>query len=276
MSSTSQIRVVKHSKAYWNATFDNPPINLFDFDTTSELQSLITQLETDKEVAVIVFDSADPDFFISHYDLTVDMNVMQNQTPGPSGMLPYLDVLTRLSRLPLITIVSLRGRVRGAGNEFIQSCDMRFASRENAIIGQFEVGMGVVPGGNVMARLSQSIGRGRALEVLAGADDFSGELAERYGLVNRALPDSELDAFVDAFAVRVASFDKVAIAGVKSFVDRYTLPDDCEFPPAAKAFFETAAKTQRPGPLFAHGLQTRSKVELNLGHYLEQEHLKEL
>ncbi len=255
MSSTPQIKVTKHYKAYWTATFDNPPINLFDFATTSELQNLLTQLETDKDVAVVVFDSADPDIFISHYDLTVDMTVMRNQVPGPSGMLPYLDVLTRLSHLPLITVVSLRGRVRGAGNEFIQSCDIRFASREKAVIGQFEVGMGVVPGGNVMARLSQSIGRGRALEVLAGADDFSGELAERYGFINRAVPDSELDAFVEAFAVRVTSFDKVAIVGVKSFVDRYTLPDDSEFPPATNAFFETAAKTIRPGPLFARGLQ---------------------
>jgi enoyl-CoA hydratase/carnithine racemase len=100
MSNTLQIKIVKHSKAYWTATFDNPPINLVDFDTTSELQGLITQLETDKDVSVIVFDSADPDFFISHYDLTVDMTVMRNQAPGPSGMLPYLDVLTRLSRLP--------------------------------------------------------------------------------------------------------------------------------------------------------------------------------
>lgn len=265
--------MVKHTKAYWSATFDHPPINLIDQETIKELEALVAELETDKDVSVIVFDSADPEFFLAHYDVT-ELKTLQNLPPGPTGMNPWLDVLVRLSRLPVISVVSLRGRARGAGNEFIQSCDIRFASREKAVIGQFEVGAGAVPGGNPMVRMSELIGRGRTLEVVVGADDFSGELAERYGLVNRAVPDKDLDSFVDSFARRVASFDKVAITGAKSFVNRYTLPSDAEFPPAMDAFNKTSSRPEAQGramPLFQKGLQTRSDVELNLGRYLQQD-----
>ena len=140
-------------------------------------------------------------------------------------------MLVRLSRAPVVSIASIRGRATGVGSELALACDMRFASREKAILSQWEVGAGVVPGGGPMARLPRLMGRGRALEVLLGADDIPGDLAELYGYVNRSLPDSELDAFVDALATRIASFDKQAISETKRFVDVASLPPDFEIAP---------------------------------------------
>ena len=191
--------------------------------------------------------------------------------PGKTGMHPWLDVLVRLSRAPVVSVAAIRGRARGAGSEFALSCDIRFASREKAILGQFEVGIGAVPGGNPMTRLSQLTGRGRTLEILLGADDYPGELAERYGYVNRAVPDAEFTAFVDAFAVRLAGFDKHALAETKAFVDAATLPADTEFPPALKAFFQSATRPEtraRSAALAKTGYQQRSETELNLGSRL--------
>jgi hypothetical protein len=126
----------------------------------------------------------------------------------------------------VVSIAAIRGRARGAGSEFVLACDLRFASRELAILGQPEVSVALVPGGGPMARLPQLVGRGRALEILLSGHDVDGELAERYGYVNRALPDRELDAFVDALAARIGSFDKKAVAETKHYVDQVSLPDD--------------------------------------------------
>jgi enoyl-CoA hydratase/carnithine racemase len=266
-----QIRLTKISKTYWKATFDHPPVNLINPETIRELEAIVTQLETDKDVTVIVFDSADPDFFFGHYDLSLDLNTSKNMAPGPTGMHPWPDLLVRLSRVPAVTIASIRGRTEGAGSEFALSCDIRFASREKAIFGQLEVATGTVPGGNPMVRLSHLMGRGRTLELLEGSDDFSGDLADRYGYINRALPDAELDGFVDTFAHRVASYDKAAVTETKKFVDRYTLPPDTEFPPALEAWLKLVERPEtvaRVMALFKQGLQTRSDVELNLGAHL--------
>ena len=140
-------------------------------------------------------------------------------------------MLVRLSRAPVVSIASIRGRATGVGSELALACDMRFASREKAILSHFEVGAGIVPGGGPMARLPRLMGRGRALEVFLGADDIPGDLAERYGYVNRSLPDAELDEFVDALANRIASFDKQAISETKRFVDVASLPPDYEIAP---------------------------------------------
>jgi hypothetical protein len=141
-------------------------------------------------------------------------------------------MLVRLSRAPGVSIASIRGRATGVGSELALACDMRFASREKAILSHFEVGAGIVPGGGPMARLPRLMGRGRALEVLLGADDIPGDLAERYGYVNRSFPDADLDAFVDALATRIASFDKRAISETKRFADIASLPPDHEIAPA--------------------------------------------
>jgi enoyl-CoA hydratase/carnithine racemase len=270
---TRQITIDKPSSALWVATFSNPPINLIDPDTIGELQDLVAALETDAEIKVVVFRSADPDFFLAHWDVLADKTKVAAMPPGPTGMHPWADVLVRLSRAPVASIAEIRGRARGAGSEFVLACDMRFASRERAILGQFEVGLGTVPGGNPMARLAGLMGRGRGLEVILGADDFEANLAERYGYVNRALPDAEIEAFVDAFARRLASFEKHALAGAKALMNEVSLPADGVFPPALAAFFTSTAHPgtrARAASLLKRGLQQRSDTELRLGQVVAE------
>ena len=267
----NQIKINAPAPGYWRATISNPPINLIDLDTFVELSELVTRLETERDVKVIVFESDDPDFFLAHYDVLSDKARSAAMAPGPTGMRPWLDILVRLSRAPVVSIASIRGRARGAGSEFALACDIRFASAEKAILGQFEVGVGAVPGGNPMARLAGLAGRGRTLEIVLGADDFPGTLAERYGYVNRAVPDTELDAFVDRFARRIASFEKEALVETKRLVDQASLPGDALFPPALDAFYRTVARpatAARIARLIDAGLQRRSDIETNLGHYV--------
>jgi enoyl-CoA hydratase/carnithine racemase len=271
MTQTQHFTLTRHTPEYWRATFNNPPVNLMHPTSIVELDALISSIETDPSVRVVVFDSANPDFFIAHYDMLVPKTATSAMKPGRTGLHPWLDVLTRLSRVPAATIASIRGRARGAGSEFALACDMRFASREKAILGQFEVGVGAVPGGGPMARLPRLMGRGRALEVLLGADDFDGDLAERYGYVNRAVADDELDVFVDKFARRLAGFEKAAIVDTKGFVDQASLPPDAEFPPALQAYYASVARPEtraRSEALVALGLQRPSDVEFRLGHYV--------
>jgi enoyl-CoA hydratase/carnithine racemase len=263
-----QFTIDKASEGRWTATFSNPPINLIDLDTIAELQEMIATLEVDASVKVVVFRSADPDFFMAHWDFLADKAKLAAMPPGLTGMHPWIDALVRLSRAPVATIAEIRGRARGAGSEFVLACDMRFASRERGILGQFEVGYGAVPGGNPMARLAGLMGRGRGLEVILGADDFSADLAERYGYINRVLPDDEIEAFVESFAGRLASFEKHALAGAKALMDEVSLPADQIFPPALSAFFASTAALgtrARAVVLLDHGLQRRSDVELQLG-----------
>src|SRR5690348_18040006 len=210
MKDQIQIKVTKRSSAYWRVTFDHPPLNIFGPDMLPQVNDIITALETDEQVKVVVFDSAVEGFFLIHLDFLANLDDLAHLPPGPTGLHPWPGMLVRLSRAPVVSIASIRGRATGMGSELALACDMRFASREKAILSQFEVGAGLVPGGGPMARLPRLIGRGRALEVFLGADDFPGDLAERYGYVNRSLPDADLDEFVDALATRIASFDKRA------------------------------------------------------------------
>src|SRR6267143_2491086 len=209
---TKQIILTRRSPAYWRVTFNHPPLNIFGPDAIPQLNEIITALETDAHVKVVVFDSAIQGFFLTHYDFLAKLEDTTGLPPGPTGLQPLPDMLVRLRRAPVASIASIRGRATGVGSELALACDMRFASREKAILSHFEVGAGVVPGGGPMARLPRLMGRGRALEVLLGADDISGDLAERYGYVNRSLPEAELDDFVDALAMRIATFDKGAIS----------------------------------------------------------------
>jgi enoyl-CoA hydratase/carnithine racemase len=182
-------------------------------------------------------------------------------------------MLVRLSRAPVVSIVSIRGRATGVGSELALASDMRFASREKAILSQWEVGAGLVPGGGPMARLPRLIGRGRALEVLLGADDIGGDLAELYGYINRALPDAELDAFVDALAMRIASFDKQAIAETKNFVNVASLPPDAEIAAewdACLASIQRPASQTRINKLMERGFHKPGDVENRLGFHVGQ------
>jgi enoyl-CoA hydratase/carnithine racemase len=265
------IRLERRSPSYWRATFDRPPLNIFGPQTIPQLNEIVTALETDEHVKVIVFDSAVEGFFLTHYDFFAKLEDTTSLPPGSTGLQPLPDMLARLSRAPVVSIVSLRGRATGVGSELSLASDMRFASREKAILSQWEVGAGLVPGGGPMARLPRLMGRGRALEVLLGADDIGGDLAERYGYVNRALPDAELDAFVDALALRIASFDKQAIAATKHLVDVASLPPDAEIAPEWDAFIASvgrSASQTRIKALMELGFHRAGDVENRLGYYV--------
>ncbi len=267
----SQVKVERITPAYWRASLDNPPLNITTPEMVSELAALIDAIETDKALKVIVFDSAVPDCFMAHYDVLRDIKDSLEMPAGPTGMHPFPDFLIRLSRAPVASICLIRGRATGSGSELALACDMRFASREKAILSHWEVGVGFAPGGGPMARLPRLMGRGRALEVLLGADDIDGATAELYGYVNRSLPDAELDAFVDALARRIASFDRHAIGLTKSFVDGPSLPSDAELKPSWDAFTGSVVLPEarrRLEALVPLGLQKSSDVEKRLGYYV--------
>jgi enoyl-CoA hydratase/carnithine racemase len=252
-------------------TFDHPPINTITATTVAELAELVGLIEQDADLNVVVFDSANPDFYLAHYDTENDPGRTAALPPGPTGMHAWLDLLVRLSRAPVVSIASIRGRARGAGSEFVLACDLRFASRENAVLAQFEVGTGVIPGGGPMARLPRLVGRGRALEILLVADDLDGPRAEQYGYVNRVIADDQLDDEVEAIASRLARFDHDAIARAKSYVDRVTLPPDSEFPPALADFFQMLGlprQQEQFARLQALGLNTDGDLERSLGRRL--------
>lgn len=270
---SEQIRLERCSPFYWRVTFDNPPVNIFGPETIPQLDAIVTALETDSDVKVVVFDSAVDGFFLNHYSFVAKFEDTTSLLPGTTGLSPLPDALVRLSRAPVASIASIRGRATGVGSELALACDMRFASLEKAILSQFEVGAGLVPGGGPMARLPRLIGRGRALEVLLGADDIPGDLAERYGYVNRALPDAELDPFVEALAIRIASFDKRAIVETKNFVNIASLPSDAEIAPewdACIASIQRPATQRRIGTLLERGLNRPGNVENRLGFHLGQ------
>jgi enoyl-CoA hydratase/carnithine racemase len=262
-----QFHVTEVSPAYWRVTFDNGPVNLLDPDTVEQLGALVARIEADPDLTVVVFRSDTPGFFMAHWDFLSDSARVAAMSPGPTGLHPYLDNFIRLSRVPAATISEIRGRTRGAGSEFVLATDIRFAS-ERAVLGQFEVGVGAIPGGGPMSRLGRLVGRGRALEILLGGDDIPAELAARYGYVNRVIPDAEIEDFVDGFARRIASFEKVAVAGIKQLVDVATLPEDDEFSPGLKAYFATAGRPENrtfTELLLDSGLQQPDRIEIDLG-----------
>ena len=272
-TSTKQVHLTRRSPHYWRVTFDHPPLNIFGPETIPQLNEVITALETDEHVKVVVFDSAVEGFFLTHYDFLARPEDTTRLPPGPTGLQPLPDMLVRLSRAPVVSIASIRGRATGVGSELALACDMRFASREKAILSQWEVGAGVVPGGGPMARLPRLMGRGRALEVLLGADDIPGDLAELYGYVNRALPDADLDAFVESLATRIASFDKRAISETKRFVDVASLPPDFEIAPewdVCLASIRRPAAQERIKTLMERGFHQPGDVEDRLGYHVGQ------
>jgi enoyl-CoA hydratase/carnithine racemase len=267
----SSIQITKHSEAYWRVTFDIPPLNIFGPANIPQLEQVVSSLENDDGVKVVVFDSAVDGFFLTHYDFLAPLEESTKFPPGRTGLQPLPDMLARLSRAPVVSIALIRGRATGVGSELALACDMRFASLEKAVLSQWEVGAGLVPGGGPMARLPRLIGRGRALEVLLTANDIGGELAQLYGYVNRSLPDTELDGFVDHLARRVASFDKQAIAETKRLVNVASLPTDEEIAPEWGAFIASlgrAAARERLGKLMDRGFHHPGDVETRLGHYL--------
>jgi enoyl-CoA hydratase/carnithine racemase len=273
-SKSTQIRVTRRSPTHWRVTFDNPPINVMGPEMVRQFQEVINALEADEHVRVVVFDSAVDDFFLNHADFLAKLEDLTAMPAGPTGLPPWLDFLARLTRAPVVSIALIRGRATGNGSEITLSCDMSFASREKAIISQWEVGVGMVPGGGPMARLPQLIGRNRALEALLSSEDIRGEQAEAYGYVNRALPDAELDAFVEKLATRIAQFDKWAIATTKRLVNT-SLPPDVEL---GAGWDACIASLGRPAAqngikaLMARGFHKPGDVENRLGYYVSEIH----
>src|SRR5882762_2407239 len=267
---TGTIHLIRHSDSYWRVTFDNPPLNMFGPANIPQLEEVVSCLETDERVKVVVFDSAVEGFFITHWDFLTGFEDSNTFPAGRTGLQPLPDMLARISRLPVVSISLIRGRATGVGSELALASDMRFASREKAVLSQWEIGAGLVPGGGPMARLPRLIGRGRALEMLLTGEDISADLAERYGYVNRTLPDAELDQFVDTMARRIAGFDKQAIAAIKRLVDIPTLPSDIEIGAEWGAFLDSAHHPQAQQNikrLMEMGLQTKPDVEKRLPYY---------
>ncbi len=264
------LRITHHSPEYWRVTIDNPPINMLDPEMIEELHALIIALEDSPSVTVVVFDSADPEYFMAHYDLLRADETSQEL--GATGLRRLPDFTTRLTRLPAISIALIRGRARGVGSEFALACDIRFGSREHMVLAQLEVGLGVLPGGGGAERLPLAVGRSRALEIIAGSEDFGADLAERYGWINRAIPDAELDDFVDTYARRVASFGRDAVAAAKRVVNRASpLPSDANLIASEDAFTRALvwpATRARIAWSLQEGLQQRGDFERDMGRSL--------
>jgi enoyl-CoA hydratase/carnithine racemase len=269
----AQVRLTRLTASLYRVVFENPPVNLMGPEFVLQLREIVTALENDDRVKVVVFESAVDGFFLNHSDFLAKFDDLTSIPQGPTGLEAWPDILVRLTRAPFVSIAMIRGRATGNGGELALACDMTFGSSEKAIFSQWEVGAGLVPGGGPMARLPRVMGRSRALEVLLGADDIQGPDAERLGYVNRAIPDTELDKFVDALAARIGSFDKWAIANTKRLVNEASLPPDVEIRAGWDAFMASAqrpAAQTRIKTLLEQGLQKPGDSENRLGLFVGQ------
>jgi enoyl-CoA hydratase/carnithine racemase len=271
ITKAAQIRLTRPSPACCRVILDNPPLNLMGAEFVLQFRQILSSLEADRQVKVVVFESAVPDFFLNHSDFLASLKDLTDIPQGPTGLEAWPDILVRLTRAAFVSIAVIRGRATGNGSELLLACDMSFASREKAVLSQWEVGVGLVAGGGPMARLPRLVGRGRALEILLGSDDIRGDLAERYGYVNRSLPDGELDGFVDALANRIASYDSWAIANTKRLVNAASLPPDVEIAAGWDACLTSIARPaaqERIKLLFERGFQKPGDAETRLGFYV--------
>jgi enoyl-CoA hydratase/carnithine racemase len=263
MPDSSQFNTDRTHPGQWTISFSNPPINMFVPTTIFELGALMIDLEADPSVKVVVFQSANPDFFVAHLDVA-----KAAERPEVLGL--WRDFVLRLSSTPVVSIAKIRGRTRGIGNEFVLACDMRFASR-NALFGNPEVGVGLIPGGGALEWLPRLVGRSRALEIVLSADDFGADIAERYGWVNRTLDDNDLDSFVDTLVRRLASFDREVLAAAKAQINRFGTPTATELQLSNDMIFPMltwpGAQVRRE-KLRGLGYGVRSDFELNFGRYL--------
>src|SRR5215831_17659425 len=215
-------------------------------------------------VKVVVFQSANLDFFIAHLDVA-------KAAERPEALGLWRDFVLRLSSTPVVSIAKIRGRTRGIGNEFVLACDMRFAGRQSAVFGQPEIGVGLVPGGGALEWLPRLVGRSRALEIVLSGDDFDADIAERYGWVNRTVEDADLDSFVDTLARRLASFNRETLSAAKAQLNRFGMPTAAELQSSNDMIFPMLAwpdAQARRGKLRNIGYGVRSDFELNFGRYL--------
>lgn len=272
------LKLTKVSPAYWRATFNAPPLNLFTPRTYKALRTLVELLENDQAVKVIVFDSSAPDYFMAHYDLLAREGNENTEGAEASPESEWPGFVLRFARLSAVTIAEVRGRARGLGSEFILACDIRYASLEKAIISQPEVGAGITCGGGGIEWLPIAVGRSRALEVLLGSEDFDAATAAQYGYINRAIKDTELPVFVDNFARRVAGFDRKPLLETKQAVnDRAGLPRLSDLTASLNTFSKSCTwpeSTKRIQTLFEMGLQQDGPLERDMGQHLPQVSVK--
>src|SRR3954447_5204330 len=251
------------------AEIEAPPMNLLGPELVRDLVSLIQRAEADDAVRVLVFTSADPDYFISHVDLT-RIAEYRSEAAKLTDEKSIALLFRHLSASRLVTIAQIEGRVRAAGSEFVLACDMRFAALESAIFGQFEPAFGLLPGGGGAQHLTRLMGRARALEVMLSAQDYDADLAERYGWINRALPADELDAFVRSLAHRIAGFPAAGHAAVKARVNAIALAPVEDFRRDSDLFAEGVRNPEAQSRIRAAikgGLQTPD-AELDLTRLL--------
>ena len=253
-----------------SVVISSPPMNLLGPELVRDLVSLIQGAEADNSVQVLVFRSADPNYFISHVDIT-RVKEYRDEAAKLTGEASIALMFRHLSESRLVTIAQIEGRVRGAGSEFVLACDMRFAARESAIFGQFEAGFGQIPGGGAVQHLARLMGRSRALEVLLSAEDYDAEMAERYGWINRAMPRAALDDFVNTLAHRIAEFPAAGRAAIKERVNAITLAPADDFRRDSDAFGElvrTPEARRRIAAAMKRGFQTRDG-EMSLPRMLD-------
>ncbi|HEY2774335.1 MAG TPA: enoyl-CoA hydratase/isomerase family protein [Candidatus Binatia bacterium] len=263
---------IRVDRAVLFATIDHPPINLFDVALMQEIDSLGRQVEIDPDVRVVVFDSADPDFFIAHADVSLIQQLPDDAPPRQARPSFFHAMVDRFRTMPKVSIAKIEGKTRGGGSEFVLSLDMRFAALGKAVLGQPEVALGILPGGSGTQRLPRLCGRGRALEIVLGCQDFPADVAERYGYVNRALPPHELGPFVETLALRIASFPPDAIRLAKALVNSAEHGVEEGLLDEAHAFNQTlptAEAKRRMAEFLALGGQTRAMETGDLGTLAE-------
>jgi enoyl-CoA hydratase/carnithine racemase len=257
----AQVQLNRVSPCYWRVVLNNPPLNLMGPEFVLQFREIIAAIESDEQLRVVVFESAVEGFFLNHSDFNVKLEELTSIPQGPTGLEAWPDILVRLPRAPVVSIAKIRGRATGNGSELALAVDMSFASREKTLLSQWEVGIGMVAG------------RGRAMEVLLGSEDISGELAQAYGYVNRALPDAELDGFVDALATRISAFDKWAISNTKRLVNAASLAPEVEMAAGWEACIASVGRPSTQARIEAFrdlGWHKPGDAENHMGSYLER------
>jgi enoyl-CoA hydratase/carnithine racemase len=256
----TRLTVDKQVPGYWRVTLNHPPINTVDDAMYDEIFDLVQAIDAEPALKVVTFESANRDYFLAHYGI--------GESQSRFGKPRWRQAALQLANSNVLSIAVIRGRARGGGSEFALACDIRFASREKAIFGQPEVGFGLIPGGGALERLPLLVGRSRAIEIALGADDFDADTAEKYGWINRAISETELDDFVAEFVRRVLSFDGQALAAAKQRLNQTFMPDPGQLEATQAAFGETL-RWPNAGELMAkareRGLGTAGEFELNLG-----------
>jgi enoyl-CoA hydratase/carnithine racemase len=251
------------------ATFDCPPLNLIGPGIVRDLIDLLDELDRSDEARVVVFASADPEFFLAHVDIArIAEYTRETARIGGSASGSLGGLLRRLSETRQITIAQVEGYARGAGSELALACDMRFAARGKAVFGQIEAGFGSVPGAGAMQHLTRLLGRGRAMEVMLSSQDYDADLAERYGWVNRAMPPEELRPFVTALARRIAAFPAAGPCALKRRINDIALAPLADVRTDAGLFQQTIREPRaqaRTKELLDGGMQEKGALERGFG-----------